>query len=238
MSWLIDNFDTVLGLTGEHVYMGVLPTVIGLVLAVLIGLALRERPLGRRVVTVAASVAFTIPSLALFIVIPAIIATRFLDPRNVVIALSLYSTALMVRVAFDALDAVPEAVRDAATANGFSRWKRAVQVDPVLAIPTLAAGARVVSSTNISMVSVGAVIGVGGLGELFTTGYQRSYPEQIMAGIIAILVLAFVVDRIIAVIAYLATPWQRAGDAADRSPGGGPPASRTGVVTDEAAHVR
>lgn len=210
MSYFFDNFDTVLRLTREHIYLSGIPTLVGLVVSVLMGLTLRENARARQLTVVASSVVFTIPSLALFIVIPATIGTSFLDPLNVIIALSFYSTALMVRNVFDALDAVAEPVRDAATASGFSRSRRAVQVDLPLAIPVLAAGARVVSSTNVSLVSVGAVIGVGGLGELFTAGYQRSYPEQIFAGIVAILLLAFVFDRIIAVLAYLSTPWTRA----------------------------
>lgn len=210
MSYLFDNLDTVLRLTREHIYLSAIPTLVGLVLSILMGLTLRENAKARQLTIVASSVVFTIPSLALFIVIPATIGTSFLDPLNVIIALSLYSTALMVRNVFDALDAVAEPVRDAATASGFSPARRAVQVDLPLAIPVLAAGLRVVSSTNVSLVSVGAVIGVGGLGELFTAGYQRSYPEQIFAGIIAILILAFVFDRIIAVVAYVTTPWTRA----------------------------
>ena len=48
--------------------------------------------------------------------------------------------------------------------------------------------------TNISLVSVGSLIGIGGLGVLFTQGYQRDYPDQILAGIIAIVVLALALD--------------------------------------------
>ncbi|WP_258934386.1 hypothetical protein [Nesterenkonia pannonica] len=63
----------------------------------------------------------------------------------------------------------------------------------------LTAGLRVTAATNVSLVSVGAVIGVGGLGELFTSGYQRSYPDQVFVSILAIMVLAFIMDRLIAV---------------------------------------
>jgi osmoprotectant transport system permease protein len=68
----------------------------------------------------------------------------------------------------------------------------------------------VVVVTNISMVSVGAVIGIGGLGTWFTEGYQANKSDQIVAGIIAILILAFVVDMLIMLAGRLATPWNRA----------------------------
>ena len=59
--------------------------------------------------------------------------------------------------------------------------------------------------------TVGALIGVGGLGKLFTQGYQRDYPDEIVAGIIVVLVLALVVDRVLFVLGRWATPWLRAG---------------------------
>ncbi len=83
---------------------------------------------------------------------------------------------------------------DSATAMGFTPLRRALTVELPLALPVLLANVRVVAVTNISLVSVGALIGVGGLGELFTKGYQRDYPEQIVAGIVAIVVLALLFD--------------------------------------------
>lgn len=211
MNWLLANFSQVVGLTKEHLYLSIVPTVVGLVLALAIGLVFGNRPRARALITAVASAVFTIPSLALFVVIPSLIGTQMLDPLNVVIALSMYSTSLLVRTTFDALDAVPPAVLSAAEAMGYSRARRRVFVDLPLAVAPLAAGTRVAVVTNISLVSVGAVIGVGGLGQLFVSGYQRNYPDQILAGIIMILLLALVFDRVIAVAARLLTPWLNQG---------------------------
>jgi osmoprotectant transport system permease protein len=115
-----------------------------------------------------------------------------------------------VRSVPEALDAVPAQVRDAATAIGYPALARMWKVELPLAIPVLVAGLRVVAVTNISMVSVGSVIGIGGLGTWFTEGYQADKSDQIMAGIIAIVVLAIVVDTLIVVAGRLATPWIRA----------------------------
>ena len=179
----------------------------------MLGLVFGNRPRARAVITAVASAIFTIPSLALFVVIPSIIGTQILDPLNVVIALSLYSTSLLVRTVFDALDAVAPEVLNAAEAMGYSPARRRIFVDLPLAVAPLAAGTRVAAVTNVSLVSVGAVIGVGGLGQLFTSGYQRNYPDQILAGIIMILLLALVFDRAIAVAARLLTPWLHHGAA-------------------------
>ncbi|MFL4472490.1 ABC transporter permease [Paeniglutamicibacter sp. MACA_103] len=213
MNWLWENPGQARALTLEHLYLSIIPTVVGVVLALALGLVFGNRPRTRALITGVASAIFTIPSLALFVVIPSIIGTQILDPLNVVIALSLYSTSLLVRTVFDALDAVAPEVLNAAEALGYSRARRRVFVDLPLAVAPLAAGTRVAAVTNVSLVSVGAVIGVGGLGQLFVAGYQRNYPDQILAGIIVILLLALLLDRIIAGAARLLTPWLHHGAA-------------------------
>ena len=210
MHYLVTHLPTAWTLTVIHLRLSLVPVLAGLAIALPWGvLTWRSAPL-RRLTTVTASVVFTIPSLALFVVLPLLIPTRILDEANVIVALTLYTTALMVRVVLEALDAVPQQVRDAASAIGYRPITRLLKVELPLSIPVLVAGLRVVVVTNISMVSVGAVIGIGGLGTWFTEGYQANKSDQIVAGIIAILMLAFVVDMLILLAGQLATPWARA----------------------------
>ena len=63
----------------------------------------------------------------------------------------------------------------AADAMGFGQLRRFLTVDLPLSVPVLTAGVRVAAVTNISLASVGAMIGIGGLGPLFTDGFQRDY---------------------------------------------------------------
>ena len=207
--WGIANWEAIQPQLVEHLYLAVVPTVLGVAIAIPIGLLLHSKARARSIAVVLSSMIFTIPSLALFVVLPVLLGTKVLDPINVVIALTLYTVALSVRTTFEALDAVPPATREAATAVGYSTWRRALAVDLPLSIPVLTAGTRVVAVTNVSMVSVGAVIGIGGLGQLFTSGYQRDFPEQILTGLVLILALAIVFDRVIALIGRAFTPWIR-----------------------------
>jgi osmoprotectant transport system permease protein len=133
-----------------------------------------------------------------------------LDEANVIVALPAYTAALLVRAVIEALDAVPAQVCDAATAVGYPTIKRMLKVELPLSIPVLVASLRVVVVTNIAMVSVGSVIGIGGLGTWFTEGYQTDKSDQILAGIIALFVLAIAVDVLILLAGRLATPWERA----------------------------
>ncbi|MBX9639116.1 MAG: ABC transporter permease [Mycobacteriaceae bacterium] len=209
MHYLLTHLDTAWALTVIHLRLSLVPVLIGLAIAVPLGLLVQRAPLPRRLTTASASVIFTIPSLALFVVLPLIIGTRILDEANVIVALSAYTTALMVRAVLEALDAVPVQLRDAATALGYGPLARKLKVELPLLIPVLVAGLRVVVVTNIAMVSVGAVIGIGGLGSWFTAGFQMNKSEQIVAGIIAMFTLAVVVDSLISLLGRLATPWER-----------------------------
>ena len=210
MNYLLTHLDKAWALTVIHLRLSLIPVVLGLVIAVPLGAYVWRSTALRRLTTVTASIIFTIPSLALFVVLPLIIPTRILDEANVIVALTLYTTALLVRAVPEALDAVPGQVRDAATAVGYTKLAQMLKVELPLSIPVLIAGLRVVAVTNISMVSVGSVIGIGGLGTWFTEGYQADKSDQIVAGIIAIFLLAIVVDVLIMLAGRAITPWARA----------------------------
>jgi osmoprotectant transport system permease protein len=207
--YLLHHLPTAWALTVIHLRLSLVPVLAGLLLALPWAVLTWRNPVLRRLTTVAASAMFTIPSLALFVVLPLIIPTRILDEANVIVALTLYTSALLVRAVFEALDAVPAQVRDAATAVGYRPITRLIKVELPLSVPVLVAGLRVIVVTNISMVSVGAVIGIGGLGAWFTEGYQADKSDQIVAGIIAIFALAVVIDVALMLAGRLATPWER-----------------------------
>lgn len=216
MHYLLSHLDDAWALTVVHLRLSLIPVLLGLMIAVPLGVLVQRTPIPRRLTTATASVVFTVPSLALFVVLPLIIGTRILDEANVLVALTAYTAALLVRAVLEALDAVPTQVRDAATAVGYSPITRMLKVELPLAVPVLVAGLRVVVVTNIAMVSVGSVIGIGGLGTWFTAGYQTDKSDQILAGIIALFVLAIAIDALIDVAGRLVTPWERATRTARR----------------------
>lgn len=213
MHYLITHLDTAWELTRIHLRLSLIPVALGLLIAVPLGALVWRRPALRRLSTFTASIIFTIPSLALFVALPLIIPTRILDEANVIVALTLYTTALLVRAVPEALDAVPVRVCDAASALGYTRMRQMLKVELPLSIPVLVAGLRVVAVTNISMVAVGSVIGIGGLGTWFTEGYQADKSDQIVAGIVVIFALAILIDILIVLAGRLMTPWTRMATA-------------------------
>lgn len=210
MNFLLNHLNAAWALTLIHLRLALIPVALGLLIAVPLGAWVWRHAVLRRVTMLTASIIFTIPSLALFVVLPLIIPTRILDEANVIVALTLYTTALLVRAVPEALDSVPGQVRDAAAAVGYTKIGQLLKVELPLSIPVLVAGLRVVAVTNISAVAVGSVIGIGGLGTWFTEGYQDDKSDQIVAGIIVVFSLAILIDVLILAVGRAITPWARA----------------------------
>ncbi len=211
MSWFIDNFSYVWSLTTRHMWLSAVPIVIGFVVALPIGWYADRHPRLRGSLLGFVGILYTIPSLALFAVLPGLLGTGFLSPLNVIIALSIYAAAVMVRTASDAFGSVSPAVLDAASASGYSPVQRALRVQLPLAGPVLLAGLRVVAVSTVSLVSVGALIGVSSLGSLFTDGYRRTFNTEIVVGIAAIVVVALVFDLVLVALGRLLLPWASLG---------------------------
>jgi len=217
MSWLVDNFDLVARLTGNHAILSVIPIVLGFVIAVPLGwIANRSHSL-RSWVIGGGSFLYTIPSLPLFVILPYILGTRITDERNIIVALTIYAVAMMVRTAADALAAVPADAVEASTSIGYSLWTRFWLVEFPLAGPVLLAGLRVVSASTIALVSVGAIIGSANLGYLFTNGKQRDFLEEILIGIGASFLIALVFDIVIVLLGRVLMPWNLRKSPASKS---------------------
>ncbi|UUL77665.1 ABC transporter permease [Pseudarthrobacter sp. Fe7] len=240
MEWFLANTGMILERGGQHLVLALVPMVLGLLISIPLAQVARQNSALRSVVLTASSLLYTIPSLALFIILPTILGSRILDPLNVVVALTIYAVALLVRAALDAFDSVDADVSQAAQAMGFKPLARFLQVDLPLSLPVMFAGLRVVSVSNISLVSVAALLGIGNLGMLFTDGLQRDFVTEVVVGIIAILVLALLMDAVLVLLERILTPWERAASPQDhgthRLPSGTPAAAgRATAPAGEAA---
>lgn len=217
MRWVATNWDQIVALATNHVVISVPPILLSLLLSVPLGWWAHRRRSARRVLLAGSGVLYALPSLPLFVILPVLLGTRILDPVNVVVALTLYGVALMVRTCTEAFDAVDPGVRENAVAIGHGPGQRFWRVDLPLAGPPMLAGLRVVSASTLSLVSVGALIGVPSLGYFFTNGYTRSFLTEILVGIVGTVVLALVFDALLVLAGRLLLPWVRATDVRRRS---------------------
>lgn len=207
-AWLSSNLGMIAGLAGQHLLIALPAIVASFLIAVPLGWAAHRSGRFREVIVVVTSLIYVIPGLAMFVFMPLVLGTSILSPVNVVIAMTLYGIALMVRSAADAFDAVPGAVRQSATAAGYSPLARVMRVELPLAGPGLLSGVRVVAASTVSLISVGALVGVQSLGTLFTEGFQRAFPTEIIAGLVGTILLAVLIDVCLTLIARLTMPWR------------------------------
>lgn len=210
MNWLSNNLDLVLALTLQHLRLSVLPILLGFVLAVPVGYVAHRFRGTRGILLTVAGLLYTIPSLALLVVLPAVTGLSVLSEANLEIALTVYAVAILARSVADALDSVDPDVRQAATALGYSGWRRFWSVDFRLAGPVMLAGLRVAAVSTVALVTVGILVGVQSLGYLFTNGFQRRIVEEVLAGVVMTMIVALVLDQLLALAGRALLPWARA----------------------------
>ena len=218
--WLGNNIQRVLDLTLNHMYQGIIPVLVGTALSIPVArYASRRRARkggaktyrsGAHALVHGFGLLYTIPSIAFFVLMPLILGTSIISPVNVLVALTIYTMALMVRSGVDAFNAVPEHVVESSRALGYTPARAFFTVELPLALPVLFAGIRVATVANIAMVSVGAVIGVSSLGTLFTDGLARSVPAELITGVVLSAVLAYLADALLALTARRLTAWRTA----------------------------
>ena len=209
-----ENHSQVLSYLWDHVYLSLIPVVIGLALSLPLGyLAQRYRWAYPPIISVT-GLLYTIPSIALFVLIPPLFGLSALNPLQVPIALTVYSVALLTRVVADGLASVSQETRLSATAMGYGRVRRLFGVELPIAVPVIAAGLRVAAVCTVSLVAVAGTVGMNSLGRLFDAGKQLSTPDPyyppIVLGIVLCVLLALVFDGAILMGLRLLTPWRRA----------------------------
>lgn len=219
MTWVLANLPVVGTYLVAHLLQTLPAVAASLLLTIPVALVAQRVGLLRWILVAGASLAYAVPSLALFIILPAVLGTGIRDPLNVVVALTLYGLALLVPATVDALDAVDHRVLDAAAAMGMGAARRFLTVELPLAAPAILAALRVVTVSTVSLTTVGAVLGVRSLGWLFTDGYERGITAEILTGLVCTVSLALALDVLVVAAGKVLLPWTRAHTAGPRTSG-------------------
>jgi osmoprotectant transport system permease protein len=208
-AWIERNLPMIGSLLVEHIILAVLPVLIAFVVSLPLGYLVHKTKRAANLILAFLGIIYSIPSLALFVMMPLILGTKILDPVNIVVALAIYSTALLIRSVVDGLRAVPPAVRQSATAVGYGWPRRLFGVELPLAMPVIFAGLRVVTVSNIALVSVAVLVGSGALGKLFDLGFASYFYTPIIIALILMLTLSLIFDGLILLIERGTLPWLR-----------------------------
>jgi osmoprotectant transport system permease protein len=201
------NWDVIWYYTLQHLRYTVFAVVLGLALALPLSYLAVRRPASYPVLLAVTNVIYAIPALTLFVLLGPWLG--FTNDKPIVVAMTLYTLVILVRNIVEGIRAVPEPVLRAADAMGYRRFPRFRSVELPLALPGVIAGLRLATVTTVSLISVGAIIGRGGLGRMFSDGYVRNINIELWCALIATMVLALVLDFIIYSAGKAATPWAR-----------------------------
>ena len=206
-AWVSAHWSDLWAAGVEHVTITVVAVVAALVIAFPLALVARRFRRAEAPILAVAGVLYTIPSLAL---IGALWPVFGLSPLTVEVALATYAVLIIVRNFIAGLDEVPADVVDAARGMGFGRTRLLWRVELPLALPAVLAGVRIATVSTIGLVTIGALVGYGGFGDLIYTGFQRSTGRaQIMAASLCCVLLAVVAELALLGVQRWLTPWTR-----------------------------
>ncbi len=208
-SYVVNHLDELSVAGKEHVQLTVFSVLAAIVIAFPLALVARRWRRLEAPLLGAAGALYTIPALAL---IAALWPVFGLSLKTVGIALTLYALLIVLRNLIEGLDGVDEDVKDAARGMGYGSARMLFTVELPLALPTVMAGIRVATVSTIGLVTIGAIVGHGGFGQLILGGFQSNfYHAEIMTGTLACIALAVLAELFLVGFQWVLTPWARQG---------------------------
>ncbi|WP_245513193.1 ABC transporter permease [Rhizobium sp. BK376] len=189
----------------QHLLLSVSAVLIGLAIALVLGVVCARRPKLYAAALTVTNVIFVIPSLALFALLIPFVGLGF---KPALIGLSSYSLLILLRNVVTGLRGVSPDVLDAANGMGFGPWKRLWRIELPLAMPLIISGLRIALVTVVGIATVAAFIDGGGLGTIILIGIDQQYPEKIWVGGILTALLAFSFDFFFVRIEHIFAKWQ------------------------------
>lgn len=199
--------DEILDALRQHVLLTVVSLVLGVALAFPLALLARTSRGAQAFVLGTSTAVYTIPSLALFALL---LPVTGITPTTVVVGLVLYSLTILVRAFVEGLAGVPVEVIDSGVGMGYGRAALLLRVRIPLALPTFFAGLRVAAVSTVALVTIGFVVGYGGLGNLISDGLNTFFKAEVLTATVLCVVLALVFDLVVVGAQRLATPWRQA----------------------------
>jgi len=204
--WLSKHVPLVLSALWDHITLTVIAVALGLVISLPVGVAAHRWRWFRLPVLAATGAFYTIPSIALFALL---VPYTGLSGTSAEIPLVGYNVMILVRNVLVGLAAVPPDVRDAADGMGYRPMVRLLRIELPLALPAIFAGLRIATASTIGIITITAVIGVGGLGQLILKGLIENFNTPLVVAMVLSVALAFAADLVLAGSQRLAMPWAR-----------------------------
>ena len=204
---LAGNWDVIWYYTWQHCRYAVAAVVLGTLMSIPLSYIAIRRPSMYPALLTVTNVIYAVPSIAMFVILGTWLG--FLNDKPIVVAMTLYTLVILLRSIVESIRSVPESVLGAANGVGYRPLARFAGVELPLALPGIIAGLRVAAVSTVSLISVGALIGRGGLGKLLAEGRRVHNSSELWAGVIAIIALALAIDAVLVLTGRWLTPWRR-----------------------------
>jgi osmoprotectant transport system permease protein len=205
-SWIPKHQHEIYAYTREHIVLTLFSVTYGILIALPLAVFASRRRSVSGVVVPFTNALYTIPSVALLALLLPITGT---GRKPAVIALTLYSLAILLRNSLEGLRGVPPEVLDAADGMGYTNRRRLWRVELPLALPAIMAGIRLATVSTIGLVTVTFIVDQGGLGRFIQDGYLRDFHTPLVVGIVLSVALAVVADLLLVRLERAVTPWRR-----------------------------
>lgn len=206
-TYLERNIDDLLRAGQEHLFITIAAMLLAIAVAIPLTLLVRRYPRLQVPVLAGSGILYTIPSLAL---IAGLWPWLGLTPWTVIVALAMYALLVVLRNMVVGLESVSASVVDAARGVGYGRRQLLWRVQVPLATPTILAGIRIATVSTVGLATIGALVGHGGFGTVILGGFVNNfYHAQILAGTIAVVVMALLLEGLLILLERLLTPWTR-----------------------------
>lgn len=210
-TWVTRNWDDIREAATQHLILTGTSVAAGIVVSLLLAtIAVRYRRLYPPIAGFG-GILYTIPSLAAFALLWPLLGGLSNRWLIAIIALTSYTILILVRNIVTGIDSVPPDVKEAADGMGYRPARRFLTIELPLALPSIIAGVRIATVTVVGLVTVTALIGLGGFGGLILNGIRRSipFPTEVIAGILGSVALATVIDFALLRLERFLTPWAK-----------------------------
>ncbi len=207
-SFVLDNIDDYVSPVAEHLVLVLASVLAGFLVAMVLAVFSHGRRWLIPVFIGTTGVLYTIPSIALFLLLLPITGR---GTETAIIALSLYNLQIIYRNANSGLANVPASARDSGTGMGMTKRQLLWKVELPLALPEIIAGVRIATVSTVAIATLAIFAGAGGLGEiLYNEGIQRGvFKTNIVFGSVLAVTLAIAFDGLLVLVQRYAAPWRK-----------------------------
>jgi osmoprotectant transport system permease protein len=205
--FIADNIDRYVTPSLQHLALVAVSVAVGFLVALALALLSHRRRWLIPPFVGLTGVIYTIPSLALFLLLLPVTGRGF---DTAVVALSLYNLQILYRNIVTGLANVPEATKDSGSGMGMTERQLLWRVELPLALPEIIAGLRIATVSTVAIATLAVFAGAGGLGEvIYNDGIQNNvFKTNIVVGSFIAVTMAIAFDVLYLAGQRVIAPWR------------------------------